>query len=315
MIKVQNLSKSYENKKALDGVSFTVNTGEVMGVAGLAGAGKTSLMDILAGVSAADQGSVEIDGIAMDGETAGARALVGYVPAEPPVYRDMTPRALLKFQADARGISPREAVEKIDAAFKRLDLQDVADKPTRRLSRGAKQLISVAQASFFEPAALLVDEPTQGLDAREIVALRAAIRDMAKGRSVLLASANLTELAALCDRVIVLSAGKIVSEGTPDDLQNMTCLADTARLVLRADEQAVRAALSAVKGAEIKEIRPCADGVEAIVGMSGDQREALFLAAAAAKLPLLELTPARKPLQELLEGLVSERVEGGVEEA
>ncbi|MBO4297361.1 MAG: ABC transporter ATP-binding protein [Clostridia bacterium] len=315
MIKVQGLEKSYENRKVLRGLSLTVQPGEIVALTGLKGAGKTTALDIIAGVAAADRGTVEINGIVLDSETSGARQLVGYAPAEPAAPRDMSPRAWLKFLADARGLSAREASEKIDASIKLLGIQDVSDKRMSQLSRAALQLASIAQAVFHGPEAVLIDEPTQNLDPKDILTLRAAIRTVAKGRAVLLASSNLTEMCALCDRVLVLSDGRVVSEGTPDQLHNMTRVGDAVRIVARADEAAARAAFSAVKGAEIANAAACAEGVELTVKMSGDQREALFLAAAKAGLPVLEMTAARKPLESLLDALTTERVEGGGEEA
>ena len=315
LIKVQNLEKSYEGKPALRGLSFTVQKGEIVALTGLKGAGKTTALDVIAGVCEPDRGTVEIGGVALDSETSRARQLVGYVPAEPAEPRDMSPRAYLKFLADARGMSSREAAEKIDAAFKLLGIQDVSDKSMRRLSPGALRLTAMAQAVFFGPDALLIDEPTRNLDAKEIVTLRAAIREIAQDRAVLLASGNLTEMCALCGRVLVLSEGRVVSEGTPDELQNMTCLSDTARLVVKSNEAAAKAAFAGMKDITVKSARETADGVELTVDMAGDQREALFRAAMKANLPLVELAAARKPLDKLLEELVSEHVEGGSEEA
>lgn len=313
MIKVQGLVKSYEGKQALRGLSLTVQKGEIVALAGLKGAGKTTAMDIIAGVIEADAGTVEISGVAMDGETGRAHQLVGYVPAEPPAPRDMSPRAYLKFLADARGLSAREASEKIDAAFQALGIREIADKSMRRLSRASLQLASVAQAMFFGPDALLIDEPTQGLDPKDIAALRAALKETAKDRAVLLASESLTEMCALCDRVIVLDGGRVVSEGTPDQLHNMTRLSDTVRLVTRADEAAARAAFAGMKDVTVKAAKEMGEGLELTLQMNGDQREALFRAAMKADLPLLELSAARKPLDELLESLSVERFEGGAE--
>ena len=315
MIRVLNLEKSYEGKKALRGLSLSVDKGEIVALTGLKGAGKTTALDVIAGVCEADKGSVEIGGVAMEGETSRARQLVGYVPAEPAAPRDMTPRAYLKFLADARGLSSRDAGEKIDAAFKLLGIQDVADKSMARLNRAALRLASIAQAMFFGPEALLIDEPTLGLDSKEIVAVRGALREVAQDRAVLLASDNLTEMCALANRVVVLDGGRVVSEGTPDQLHNMTRLTDTVRVVARADEAAAKAAFAAVKDAVVKSAKVTGEGIELTIQMNGDQREELFRAAMKANLPLVELSPVRKSLDKLLESLVSERVEGGVEEA
>ena len=313
MIRVENLEKSYEGKPALRGLSLRVEKGEIVALTGLKGAGKTTALDVIAGVCEADKGVVEIGGVSMEGETSRARQLVGYVPAEAPAPRDMTPRAYLKFLADARGLSARDAAEKIDAAFRLLGIQDVADQSMRKLNRAALRLSAIAQAMFFGPEALLIDEPTLDLDPKEIAAVRAALREVSQERAVLLASDNLTEMCALASRVVVLSEGRVVSEGTPDQLHNMTRLSDTVRVVTRTDEAAARAAFAQVKDATVKGAKLTAEGTELTIQMNGDQREALFRAAMQANLPLLELSPVRKPLDKLLEGLVSERVEGGAQ--
>ncbi len=313
MIRVENLEKSYEGKPALRGLSLSVEKGEIVALTGLKGAGKTTALDVIAGVCEADKGVVEIGGVSMEGETSRARQLVGYVPAEAPAPRDMTPRAYLKFLADARGLSARDAAEKIDAAFRLLGIQDVADQSMRKLNRAALRLSAIAQAMFFGPEALLIDEPTLDLDPKEIAAVRAALREVSQERAVLLASDNLTEMCALASRVVVLSEGRVVSEGTPDQLHNMTRLSDSVRVVTRADEAAARAAFTQVKDVTVKGAKLTAEGTELTIQMNGDQREALFRAAMQANLPLLELSPVRKPLDKLLEGLVSERVEGGAQ--
>ena len=164
MIKVENLKKAYGGKTALCGLTLNVEKGEICALTGLRGAGKTTAMDIIAGAMQADGGFVEIDGVRLDSEISAARQKIGYVPSKPPVYQDMTPRAYLKFLADARGYTGREAAEMIDHAFELMNLQDVSDKPVRRLARGVRRMVSMAQAVFFGPSALLIDEPSDELD-------------------------------------------------------------------------------------------------------------------------------------------------------
>ena len=311
MIRVIGLSKRFEHVTALDGLDFSVEKGEICALAGLKGAGKTTAMDIIAGCSAPDSGKVEICGIDIADEASSARQHIGYVPAEPPLYRDMTPRAYLKFLADARGMSSRAAAEKIDAAFRLLALQDVADKPVRALSRGVRQLASIAQAIFFEPDAILIDEPTLLLDPKDILALREAIRALKPDHAVLLASSNLTELCALADRVLVMDRGRIVSSGTPDQLHNMTRLDGTVSITLLGGADAVKDALGSV--AQIVSLSSEGAQTTAVIQEKGDQRAQLSLAAAKAGLPILEMVPGRKTLDELLAGLSCERVEGSRE--
>lgn len=309
MIRVNNLTKAYDRKSVLCGLTLSVEKGEVCALCGLPGAGKTTALDIISGAMQADGGSVEIGGANIDTAASTARQNIGYVPSKTPVYQDMTPRAYLKFLADARGFLPREAGEKIDAALKILSLEDVADKPVKRLSRGVQRLVSMAQAIFFEPGALLIDEPTDDLDAREILTLREAIAQIRKDRAVLLASSNLTEMMALADRVLVLESGRIVGESTPSELQNMMLLTDSMRVVTRSSREEVEEALSRGKGMTVAQAQPCADGLEVRIDMDGDRREELFRALSG--LSVLEMAPVRRSGAELLEHLVSERIEGG----
>ena len=309
MIRVKGLSKSYERRQALNGLSFTVEKGEVCALTGLKGAGKTTALDIIAGCMDADAGTVEICGTDIAAETSSARQHIGYVPAEPPVWRDMTPRACLKMNADVRGLLPRESGEKIDAAIKLLGLNDVADTPVKRLSAGAKQMLSIAQAVYFEPEAVIIDEPEQNLNPKEILAFREAVKTLAKDRAVLLASRNLTEMCALCSRVLVMSEGRVVAEGTPDQLHNMTQLADSVTLSVDGDGRAAAEVFGKVAGAAVEGVET-KDGLAVVtVKMNGDLRRELFRAAAKADLPVVEMTAARRPLDELLASLVTERVD------
>lgn len=309
VIQVNNLEKAYDRKRVLCGLTLKVDKGEVCALTGLPGAGKTTALDIISGAMQPDGGRVEIDGADIDVSASTAKQNIGYVPSKPPVYQDMTPRAYLKFLADARGFMPREAGEKIDKALNVLELQDVADKPVKRLSRGVQRLVSMAQAIFFEPGALLIDEPTDELDAKEILTLRAAIAQIKKDRAVLLASSNLTEMMALADRVLVMKDGRIVAESTPSQLQNMTVMTDVMRVVTRSSREELNAALAGDKGLTLESAEDGADGLCAMIRMDGDRREALFKALSA--LRVLEMTAARQTGEELLGHLTSERIEGG----
>lgn len=315
MIKVTNVSKSFERAKALDALSFTVEKGEACALVGLKGAGKTTALDIIAGCLDADAGSVEICGVDIAAETSSARQHIGYVPAEPALYQDMSPRAALKFVADARGLLPRESAEKIDAALKLVGIIDVADKPIARLSAGARRMTALAQAIFFEPDVVVIDEAAAQLDPKEIVAFRKVVAELKKNAAVLLASNNLTEMCAVCDRVMVLSEGRIVSCGTPDQLHNMTRVADSVAITVVGSPEVAKGVFSLQDIAEVTDCVSEGDVTKVVVKMTGDSRVPLFGAAATAKLPIIEMVPARKSLEDLLESLVSERLEGEGDEA
>ena len=305
MIKVENLKKAYGGKSALCGLTLNVAKGEVCALTGLRGAGKTTAMDIIAGAMQADEGLVEIDGISIESETSSARQKIGYVPSKPPVYQDLTPRAYLKFLADARGYSGREASEMIDHAFDLLDLKDVSDKPVKRLAKGVRRMVSIAQAVFFEPSALLVDEPSDELDPKEILTLRSALAELAKDRAVLLASSSLTEIETLADRILVMDKGRIVGECGPHELQNLYVMTDVMNVVTRSPREAIEKALAKESGLTITDVSDCADGLSVQVSMKGDNRAQLFKALSG--LDVLEMTAARRKPDELLEYLVSER--------
>ena len=305
MIKVVNLKKAYGGKNALCGLTLNVEKGEVCALTGLPGAGKTTAMDIIAGVLQADSGLVEIDGISIEPETSSARQTLGYVPSKPPIYQDMTPRAYLKFLADARGYSGREASELIDRAFELLDLRDVADKPVKRLGKGVRRMVSIAQAVFFEPGTLLIDEPSNELDPKEILSLRKALSELSKDRAVLLASSNLTEIETLADRILVMDKGRIVGECGRHELQNLYVMTDTMNVITRSSREDVEKALAKEKGLSIADVSDCADGLCVQVSMAGDGRAQLFHALNG--LEVLEMTVARRKPDELMEYLISER--------
>ena len=309
VIKVENITKAYGGKSVLRGLTLNVEKGEICALVGVSGAGKTTAMDIIAGAMGADGGHVEIDGIGIEPESSAARQNIGYVPEKPPVYQDMTPRAYLKFLADARGFSGREANEMIDQAFELLKLQDVSDKPVKRLGKGVRRMVSMAQAVFFRPNALLIDEPTNELDPKEILTVRDAIAALSKDRAVLLASGNLTEIEALASRVLVLDQGRIVGECTPDELQNLSVMTDVMRVVTRASREEVEKAIAHEKELSIADVSNCADGLCVLVKMEGDARARLFHALSG--LDVLEMTAARRQPDELMNYLVSERFEGG----
>ena len=308
MIKVENLKKAYGGKSALCGLTLNVEQGEICALTGLRGAGKTTAMDIIAGAMQADGGLVEIDGVSIESETSSARQKIGYVPSRPPVYQDMTPRAYLKFLADARGYSGREASEMIDHAFELMNLQDVSDKPVKRLAKGVRRMVSMAQAVFFGPSALLIDEPSDELDPKEILTLRSALAELAKGRAVLLASSNLTEIETLADRILVMDKGRIVGECGRHELQNLYVMTDMMRVVTRSPREEVEKAIAKEKGLSVADVSSCADGLCVLVNMEGDSRAQLFHALNG--LEVLEMTVARRKPDELMEYLVSERFDG-----
>lgn len=305
MIEVKKLAKRYEGGEALCGIDFSVKTGEICAVIGLDGSGKTTLADLLSGCVEPDSGEIRVCGIDMNERPSEARQHLGYVPAGSAVYEDMTARAAMKFIADTRGMGSREATEMIDEAVRRFKIKDVADKTAKGLAAGARKLVMLAQAAFTGSEAIVIDEPTEGLNPREILEMREAIKGLKKDHAVLLTSKNITEVCDVADRVIVLHDGVILTEGKPNELHRMTVRENAVKLIVRADAEAARKAFRELE-AQVQEAEE--EGTaEVIVTGQGDLREAAFKAVCAAGLTLLYMAPVEKPLDELLMALDNER--------
>lgn len=309
MIEVKNLFKRFEGGEALCGVDFSVKTGEICAVVGLEGSGKTTLTDLVTGCIEPDQGQALICGIDVAKRNSEAKQHLGYVPSEGGLYQDMTPRAGMKFIADALGMSSREAGEKIDAAVRRFGIKDVADTTVSSLSAGACKLVALAQAAFAGAEAMIIDEPTQGLNAKEILEMREAIKDLREDHAVLLTSKNITEVCQVADYVLILHNGRVLTEGTPDQLHLLTVKDGTLRLVVRCGEDAAKKAFEGIgKGMEITAAAE-EGAVEVILGSNGaDLRPAAFKAVCSAGVELLHFGLFEKPLDELLMKMDSERI-------
>ena len=309
MIEVKNLFKRYSGGEALCGVEFSVKMGEICAAAGLDGSGKTTLADLVTGCIEPDQGQVLICGADLYKRASEAKQHLGYVPAEGGLYQDMTPRAGMKFIADALGMGSREAIEKIDAAVRKFGIKDVSDTPVNNLSVGACKLAALAQASFAGAEVIIIDEPTQGLNSREILEMREAIRSLREDHAVLLTSKNITELCEVADRVMVLHAGRILAEGTPDQLHLMTAKDGTLRLVVRCGEEEAKKAFGGIS--KQMEVKAAAEegAVEVVLSTDGaDLRPAAFKAVCTAGMELLYFGLVEKTLDELLMSMDSERI-------
>ena len=308
MIEVKKLFKRFEGGEALCGVDFKVYTGEICAVAGV---GKTTLCDLISGAIEPDQGEILICGEDIVERPGLAKQNLGYAPETPAVYLDMTPRAGMKFIADARGIGTREASELIDAAVKKFALKDVADTKAARLSSGVRKIVSLAQAAFTGAKVLVIDEPTAGMNPKEIVEMRELLMKLKEDHAILLTSRSITELCAVADRVLMLKESKIVAEGKPEELHRLTMNDGTLHLIVRGEESAVSAAMKSVKDAELTSLEAAEDGAyEAVLTAknNADLREAAFKAVCEKGLALLEMAPGKKPLDELFKELTSERV-------
>lgn len=249
MIEVKNLVKEYGSKRAVDGISFTVNDGEILGFLGPNGAGKSTTMNMITGYLSATSGTVVIDGADILDEPVRAKKNIGYLPEVPPLYSDMTVDEYLSFVFDLKKV-PLPKKEHIAEVCDLVKISEVRDRVIKHLSKGYKQRVGMAQALLGNPEVLILDEPTVGLDPKQITEIRSLIKDLGKKRTVILSSHILPEVQAVCERVIVINKGRLVADGSPEELSRS--LSGEHRLTLRieGEESAVLKALSEIPGAE-----------------------------------------------------------------
>ncbi|HLQ39031.1 MAG TPA: ABC transporter ATP-binding protein [Planctomycetota bacterium] len=219
MIEAIGLSKHYGSFVAIDNVSFTIHRGEVVAFLGPNGAGKSTTMKVLTGYLAPTSGTARIAGIDVQQNRIAAAARLGYLPENGPLYPEMTPRELLSFFGEARGLSPAKIHERIAVVTKECALDDLLDKPIGKCSKGQKQRVGMAQALLHDPDVLIMDEPTTGLDPNQIKHVRDNIVQLGKTRTILLSTHLLQEVQAVATRALVVSNGRLVFDGAPADLR------------------------------------------------------------------------------------------------
>ncbi len=218
MIEAFSLAKRYGAFEAVKGVSFRVEKGQVIGLLGPNGAGKTSIMRILTCYHFPTNGTARVDGHDVLTHPHLVRQAVGYLPENAPLYDDMKVREYLSFIADVRGLSGARRSERMDLVVDACGLSEVFSREIRRLSKGYRQRVGLAQAILHDPAVLVMDEPTSGLDPNQIVEIRALIRDLGREKTVILSTHILQEVEALCRRVLIMNAGKLIAQGTPEEI-------------------------------------------------------------------------------------------------
>ncbi|MGN0714598.1 MAG: ABC transporter ATP-binding protein [Anaerovoracaceae bacterium] len=220
MIEVRNLIKKYGNHLALDNLSFSVEENQIFGFLGPNGAGKSTTMNIITGYLAPTSGQVLIDGHDIVEDPVAAKRCIGYLPELPPVYMDMTPYEYLKFVGKARGIEKNRLEEEIRRAAERTSIVDVQHRLIKTLSKGYRQRVGMAQAILGDPQVIILDEPTVGLDPMQIIEFRELVKELGKNHTVILSSHILAEISEICQKIMIISKGKLIAIDTPDNLSH-----------------------------------------------------------------------------------------------
>jgi ABC-2 type transport system ATP-binding protein len=233
MIEVHQLSKRYGTVQAVRDVSFQVGTGQVIGLLGPNGAGKTTIMKILTGYHYPTSGSALIDGLSVEEYPEEVKKRIGYLPENAPSYGDLSPLEYLSFVAEARAIPKDKRASRINQVMDQCSLQEVKNKPIETLSKGFRQRLGLAQAIIHDPAILILDEPTTGLDPNQILEIRALIRELGKSKTVILSTHILQEVEAVCSQVIIIHQGRIAAQGTSAEIGRTLKGQDSWHLELR----------------------------------------------------------------------------------
>jgi ABC-2 type transport system ATP-binding protein len=248
MIEVESLTKRYGRTTAVDGVSFRVEKGEILGFLGPNGAGKTTTMRILTCYLPPTEGAARVAGYDVFAQPMEVKKRVGYLPETPPLYPDMSVREYLDFCARIKGVPASERAGRVADAVERCRVGDVRDKLIGKLSKGYRQRVGLAQAILHNPDVLILDEPTAGLDPKQIIETRELIRSLAGSHTVVLSTHILPEVSMTCGRVVIINKGRVVAEDTPDNLMRRLKGAGALRVEARGEEAAVRQDVSEVPG-------------------------------------------------------------------
>lgn len=248
MIEVQDLTKAYGSVTAVDHVSFKVNKGEILGFLGPNGAGKTTTMRILTGFMPATSGTARIGGFDVFNESLEVRRHIGYLPEAPPVYPDMSVGSYLEFVTRIKNVPAEKRADRISDALEKTSIADKRSELIKRLSRGYKQRVGIAQALVHDPDVIILDEPTVGLDPKQIIEVRHLIKGLAGTHTIILSTHILPEVSMTCDRVVIINKGKIAAVDTPQNLTSQLKGGQRVRIEVGAPEAAVREALGQVPG-------------------------------------------------------------------
>lgn len=310
VIEVENLVKKYGSHAAVDGLSFTVDKGKVVGFLGPNGAGKSTTMNMLTGYIAPTEGRILIDGINMVEKPEKAKKHIGYLPEIPPLYPDMRVREYLQFVAELKKVPRNDRAEKVNLIMKKTKVDDMSERLIRYLSKGYKQRVGLAAAMMGEPDILILDEPTVGLDPNQIIEMRELIRELSKNHTILLSSHIMQEISAVCDEIIIINNGKMIAKDTPDNLINMIKGTSAIHIVVKGNEDIIKETVENVP--DIEKITYDSESEENTLGMTlyssedGDIRETLFYAFADRRCPILELHRSDNSLEDVFLALTKD---------
>ena len=311
MIEVKNVTKKYGKFIAVDNISFTIKEGEIIGLLGPNGAGKSTTMNMLTGFIEQTEGEIIVDGYNMLKKPKKAKREIGYMPEGVPLYMDLTVKEFVTYMAEIKKVNKKERKEKVEKIIEQTGLKDVEKKLVKNLSRGYKQRVSMAGALVGEPKILILDEPTVGLDPKQITEIRNLIKDLGKTHTIILSSHILSEVSQICNKVIIINKGKIVAVDTPENLENKVSNNNMIYVTVEDKDNKIESVKEKVQGIEkIELIKNNEDGTKEYVietAKDTDIRKEIFAELAKENITIFEMKKADSTLEDAFMKLI----EGG----
>lgn len=300
MIEIDNLVKKYGEHVAVDHLSLTVEPGKIYGFLGPNGAGKSTTMNIITGYLGATSGTVTINGHDIFKEPEEAKKCVGYLPEIPPLYADMTVLEYLNFVAELKKLQKSLRKRYVEEAMETTGILDVKNRMIRNLSKGYRQRVGFAQAILGYPEIIILDEPTVGLDPKQIIEIRDLIKKLGEKHTVILSSHILTEISAVCDHVFIISKGKLVASDSTENLLDQMSGAQEIELTVRSEADRAKALLEEIEFVDHADLKDAKEGSILIRAKSGnDIREEVFQLMAENHIPVLEMRTVTKSLEDV----------------
>lgn len=302
MIEVSHLVKKYGDHYAVRDLSFQVEKGQIYGFLGPNGAGKSTTMNMITGYLAPTSGQAVINGHDIQKEPEEAKACIGYLPEQPPVYPDMTVKEYLCFAAQLKRVKSSERADQVEEVMKMTRILDVKDRLIRNLSKGYKQRVGLSQALLGKPEILILDEPTVGLDPKQIIEIRDLIRSLRQKHTIILSSHILSEVSAVCDQIMIISKGTLVACDTPEGLSGLLTGGGELDLTVRGEKMTLDQCLAGMQG--ITEFKTVAEEEGTVSGVirteeHTDIREELFYRLAEKRMPILDMHMASRSLEDI----------------
>jgi ABC-2 type transport system ATP-binding protein len=310
MIEVQHLSKIYGSTAAIEDVDFSVEKGEILGFLGPNGAGKTTTMRILSGFIPATTGTAKVAGYDVHEQSLDVRRNIGYLPETPPLYPDMTVEGFLRFVARIKGVPAGDRIKRVNWSIERCQLENKRKVLIRKLSKGYKQRVGIAQAIVHDPPAIILDEPTVGLDPKQIIEVRNLIKSLAGEHTIILSTHILPEVSMTCDRVTIINGGKVVATDTPDNLMSHLTAKGGYEIELEGDILSLESMLRDIPGITQVEIKSHSDNNRHFLSLTTDSDQEIGKDVAALLinqgLDLYEMKRTRATLEDVFLDLITE---------